>query len=147
MTASIVYRAMELHDLEEALVLWGAAEGVVMRGADSPPAIARYLARNPGLSLVAHEESRLVGAGLCGHDGRRGFLHHLAVVASHRRRGIGGALVDRCSAALLAEGIAKCHLMVHAENAEGRAFWERRGWAVRGDIELMSRTLTAEPNA
>ncbi|MGZ3422695.1 MAG: GNAT family N-acetyltransferase [Polyangiales bacterium] len=144
---SVLFRAMEVADLDEALALWGEAEGVIMRGADSPPAIARYLARNPGLSLVAREETRLVGAVLCGHDGRRGFLHHLAVASTHRRRGIGGALVERCSAALLREGIAKCHLMVHAGNSHGRAFWERRGWAVRDDIELMSRTLTAEPNA
>src|SRR5215216_1469875 len=130
----IEYAPMTGADVGEALELWTAAEGVGLRGADSPQALARYLARNPGLSLVAREEGRMVGAVLCGHDGRRGYLHHLAVAAPHRRRGIGAALVERCLDGLRGEGIAKCHLFVHRHNAAGQAFWRRTGWHARDDL-------------
>jgi len=114
-------------DIPEALALWAASEGVGLRGADEPAALARYLARNPGLSLAARDGRRMVGAVLCGHDGRRGYLHHLAVAASHRRRGIGRDLVERCLDGLRREGIAKCHLFVYHDNVAGQAFWRSIG--------------------
>jgi N-acetylglutamate synthase len=143
----IVYARMTADDVAEALALWSQTEGIGLRGADSPEALPKYLARNPGLSFVAREDGAIVGAVLCGHDGRRGYLHHLAVAASHRRRGIGAALVERCMAGLRGEGISRCHLFVYHHNAEGQAFWRRTGWHARDDLLLMSRNLTDDPNA
>src|SRR4051812_31651075 len=121
-------RPMELADYPAVLALWQATEGLTLRDADdSEEAIARYLKRNPGLSFVAEDEAGLIGAVLCGHDGRRGLLHHLAVAASHRGQGIGGALVERCLEGLRAEGISKCHLFVKAENLNGLSFWRHLG--------------------
>jgi len=134
-------------DIVEVLALWTASEGVGLRGADEPGALARYLARNPGLSLVARDGEAVVGAVLCGHDGRRGYLHHLAVAASHRRRGIGRELVERCLDGLRREGIAKCHLFVYHHNESGQAFWRSIGWNGRDDLLMMSRDLAGDPNA
>lgn len=131
-------------DYDEVMVLWSHAEGLTLRDADSREAIARYLARNPGLSFVAREDGRLVGAVLGGTDGRRGYLQHLAVAPSHRGRGLGRALAERSVESLRALGIAKCHLMVREENAQARAFWAHLGWSERADVMLMSR---ADPNA
>ena len=131
-------------DYDEVMVLWSHTEGLTLRDADSREAIARYLARNPGLSFVAREDGRLVGAVLAGTDGRRGYLQHLAVAPSHRGRGLGRALAERSVEALRARGIAKCHLMVREENAQARAFWEHLGWSERADVTLMSH---ADPNA
>ena len=143
----IEYGSMTLADVDDALELWAATEGIGLRGADSPEALPKYLARNPGLSVVAREDGRMVGAVLCGHDGRRGYLHHLGVAASHRRRGIGTALVERCLEGLRLEGITKCHLFVYHHNTEGQAFWRRIGWHARDDLLVMSRNLTDDPNA
>ncbi len=57
-----------------------------------------YLARNPDMSFLAQVEDALVGAVLCGHDGRRGFIWHLAVHPEFRHQGIGRRLVERCCA-------------------------------------------------
>jgi Acetyltransferase (GNAT) family len=83
-------------------------------------------------------DGMVVGAVLCGTDGRRGYLQHLAVAPSHQRRGIGRELAARCVNALAAEGIDKCHVMVLADNNRAAAFWTRIGWAERPDIRLMS---------
>jgi N-acetylglutamate synthase len=90
---------------------------------------------------VALVDGQVGGTLLCGHDGRRGYLHHLAVDMRYRRRGIGRELVKRGIAALEKEGISKCHLFLMAENDEGRAFWQRLGWTVRDDIEILSFSL------
>lgn len=134
-------------DIGPTLRLWRETEGLTLREADSPEALAHYLERNPGMSFVACVGGELVGAVICGHDGRRGYLHHLAVHPDHRRRGIGNALVERCRAALRDHGIDKCHLFVRTENKSARAFWIRAGWTPRRDIVTMSITLSGSPNA
>jgi putative acetyltransferase len=130
---------MTLADYDEVLALWRATENVGLSDADSRSGVQAYLERNAGLSLVTRYDGRLVGAVLCGHDGRRGYLHHLAVAADFRNRGIGRTLVNECLARLAALGIQKCHAWVYHENAAGQAFWERVGWAPRTDLKVMSK--------
>jgi len=138
---AVDFSCMSPGDYDAVIELWRTAEGIGLSDADSQEAIARYLQRNPGLSFIARDAGRMVGAALCGHDGRRGYLHHLAVARSHRYRGVGTALVDRCLAALRAAGIPKCHLFVFQQNPGGQAFWQRSGWQKREDLVLMSRNL------
>jgi N-acetylglutamate synthase len=136
---AVIVEPMTEQDYDEVIALWQTAEGVGLSDADAPEAISRYLARNPGLSLVARQDSVLVGAALCGHDGRRGFIHHLAVRPSHQRQGIGRLLVDRCLTGLAATGIQKCHLFVFGENQNALNFWRAIGWTERVELVLMSR--------
>jgi N-acetylglutamate synthase len=127
-------------DIPEALALWKATPGIGISDADEPEKIASYLERNPGLSFVARVEGRLAGAVLCGTDGRRGYLHHLAVLPEFRRQNIGTGLAECCLAGLKQAGIDKCHLFVFAGNSEGRAFWERTGWRLRTDLVILSKS-------
>jgi N-acetylglutamate synthase len=132
-------RQMHVTDYDPVLALWQTTEGLGLSAADQRPAIERYLQRNPGMSFVAVDGKQIVGAALCGHDGRRGYLHHLAVAPACRCRGIGRQLVERCLSALAAAGIDKCHLFVFADNAPAVAFWKRVGWTKRVDLVVMSR--------
>lgn len=135
-------RPMTIDDYAAVMALWAVTEGLCLREADSPAAIAAFLERNPGLSVVAVEPpNRIVGVALCGHDGRRGFLHHVAVEPRSRRRGVGRALVSACAAGLEARGIGKCHLLVRADNPNGASFWRTLGWSNRADVTLMSRAI------
>ncbi len=134
----ITISAMTMADYDEAMALWRITEGMGLRPADERQHIARYLARNPGLSFVARDGDRLVGTVLCGHDGRRGYLQHLAVEKAYRRQGIGRALVSQVLAALRAIDINKCHLFVIKTNVQAVDFWQRIGWFVRDDLVTMS---------
>jgi len=93
------------------------------------------------MSFVAEDEGRIVGAVLCGSDGRRGFLHHLAVEKTSRRSGVGRRLVESCLEALAGAGLRKCHLFVLADNVEGQRFWKRIGWEERSTLKVMSRDV------
>jgi putative acetyltransferase len=112
------------------------AEGVGLNESDNRKAIGLYLRRNPGLSHVAVSGNLVVGIVLCGHDGRRGYLHHLAVAREWRLMGIGKALVAACLEKLGKEGIPKCNLFVFGTNGPGKAFWKRLGWDIRSDLQL-----------
>jgi ribosomal protein S18 acetylase RimI-like enzyme len=132
---------MAADDYDEVLRLWESAEGVGLTDSDSREGVQAYLNRNPGLSLVARHHGRIVGAILCGHDGRRGYLHHLAVAAEHRRQGIGAALVQECLTRLAQVGIQKCHVWVYQGNRGAQRFWQKLGWKDRTDLKVMSKEI------
>src|SRR5690606_29848318 len=117
------------------------------RDADSREGIARYLARNPGLSFVAVQHGRIVGTVMAGHDGKRGYLQHLLVLEALRNRGIGRALVSRSLEGLKRDGILKSHLMILVDNQPGRSFWSRLGWQQRDDVHLFSYINAEQDNA
>ena len=101
-----------------------------------------YLERNPGVSSVAvGADGALTGALMGGHDGRRGFLYHLAVARGCRGQGLGRSLVGRTIAELARCGVVKAAIMVYVSNHEGRAFWEHLGWKVRADLNPMQICL------
>ena len=126
-------------DCDDVLALWRRTEGVGLNEGDTREGITAYLARNPGLSQIAHCEERIVGAVLCGHDGRRGYLHHLAVEPAFRGRGLGSAIVETCLNRLASEGIEKCNLFVYADNEPGARFWIRNGWTERTELKVLSK--------
>jgi putative acetyltransferase len=143
-TAEPRLRSMRLADYPGVMALWKKTEGIGLNESDSRPAIAAFLKHNPGLSTVAVADGRVVGAILCGHDGRRGYLHHLAVAPKSRRQGLGRALVGRSLENLRAVGIPKCNLFLFSDNTAGRAFWKRLGWTLRSDLLLVQKSTAPE---
>ncbi|MDB5310358.1 MAG: family N-acetyltransferase [Gemmataceae bacterium] len=144
----VTIRPMVEEDIPAALQLWQALPGIGLRDADSPAALAKYLARNPGCSVVAvGGTGDLVGVSLAGHDGRRGYLHHVAVAPHAQKLGLGRRLVEACLAALKADGIEKVHLWVYAANEPGKGFWKHLGWRERTELVLMSVVTGDNPNA
>lgn len=121
-------REFVIDDYETAVALWNLAKGVEVAEGDSKEEIRAYLLRNPGLSRVAEDDGTMVGAALCGHDGRRGLIYHLAVAPAHHGKGIGNLLVQECISNLRAAGIARALIVVAGDNAGAHSFWLRTGW-------------------
>lgn len=120
---------MTIEDYDAVLRFWqDVPELKVSPEFDTRERIGAYLARNPGLSMVARDGGRVVGALLCGHDGRRGSLYHVAVAPDSRGRGIARAMVERALAGLKAQGIGTAFLFVRTDNADAAAFWTHVGW-------------------
>lgn len=141
-----VVRVMTIADYPAVHRLWLQSEGVGLRETDdSEAAIGRYLLRNPASSFVAEEKNgEIVGAILCGHDGRRGFLYHAAVAAHRRHQGIGKKLVNAALAALREEGINKAALLVFANNQAANAFWQRLGFDAREDVAYRNKIIAVD---
>lgn len=90
---------------------------------------------------MAEKRKSIVGAILSGHDGRRGFVHHLVVLPEVRRQGIGQQLVSVCLEKLEMAGIEKCHLFIRRDNQSGLRFWENIGWKERMELTMASYTF------
>ena len=135
------YRPMALDDYEEVYALWRQTIPGALDDVDSRESVCRYLSQNPEQSFLCHEHGAVIGTILCGNDGRRAYIHHLAVLPEHRRRGIASELVRRALAAQKARGIDKCNLFAFNENDPGSAFWRHEGFAFRDDLRLMSKWI------
>jgi len=139
-------RTMTIADYDQVCALWLVTPHMGLNTLDdSREGIARYLARNPDTCFVAELDGTVIGAVLGGHDGRRGFLYHVAVAQSAWRQGVGTALVEAAVAALAREGIRKVALVVKAGNVGGGLFWDALGFAERSDLAYRDRVLTALP--
>ncbi len=124
-------RAMTIEDYDEVYALWRKIRGFGLRSVDdSREGVARFLSRNPETSVVAREDGRIVGAILCGHDGRRGCLYHVCVDPGYRMRGIGKSMV--------------VSLIAFTKNDIGNAFWKEIGWTKREDLNYYDFTLNEE---
>lgn len=137
------FRAMIADDYEAAYQLWENTAGMNLSQADSREEILRYLERNPGISQVCEDKDGLLaGTVMCGHDGRRGYMYHVAVSGACRGKGAGREMVSRSLNALREAGIAKCHLLVIEGNTLGRSFWSGTGWQERDGLVLFSQNTS-----
>lgn len=138
-------RTMTIDDYEEVSLLWHKIKGFSIRSIDdSREGVARFLKRNPESSVVAVEDSRVVGAILCGHDGRRGCMYHVCVDPEYRMRGIGKSMVVFAMNALKKEHISKVSLIAFTQNDVGNKFWRCIGWTKREDLNYYDFVLNSE---
>ena len=135
-------RSMQIEDYDQVYALWMTIHGFSIRTIDdSREGVERFLKRNPGISVVAEMDGRVVGAILCGHDGRRGCLYHVCVHEAYRMHGIGRAMVVHCMNSLQQEGINKVSLIAFTKNDIGNAFWKQIGWTKREDLNYYDFVL------
>lgn len=117
---------------------WGDYPGPFEPWAEEETGSPRY---DPTLWLLARDGGTPVGtlAASAGDEG--GAVDWLGVLASHRGRGIGAALLLRSFASLAARGIQRAMVSVDAENPTGAtAVYERAGMRIVGRWDLWERS-------
>lgn len=137
---NIEIRPMTIEDYDEIFAMWQITTKRALSEADSRENIEFYLKRNPGMSQVAVADGKIVGTVLCGHDGRRGFIHHMAVAEDYRRHNIASKMAKTALTALQKDGIAKTHIFCYTNNNLGQSFWTALGWKKRDDVYVFSYT-------
>ena len=137
MNGKIDTREFSIADYDAAVEIWQRVEGVEIAEGDDRKGVAAFLAQNPGLSRVAIDGPAIVGVALCGHDGRRGHIYHLAVDPPYQGRGLGKRLLNECLDGLRRAGLERAIILVASDNPRGREFWKRCGWEeIPGAIPL-----------
>ena len=92
-------------------------------------------------NILLMDGEKIIGVIMAGHDGRRGFIHHTAVLPQYRGRNIGKALVEHAMSALDKEGINKVALAAFQRNEVGNGFWEKLGFSVRDDLVYRNKNI------
>lgn len=145
MEEKIEIRVMTMGDYDAVHTLWMGIHGFGIRSIDdSKEGVERFVKRNPTTSMVAEVNGNLVGAILCGHDGRRGCLYHVCVQENYRKHGIGKKLVNACLAALREEKVNKVNLIAFQKNEVGNRFWKSLDWDFREDVNYYECVLNQE---
>ncbi|MBO5372337.1 MAG: GNAT family N-acetyltransferase [Lachnospiraceae bacterium] len=138
-------REMVIEDYPKVYDLWMSIKGFGIRSIDdSEDGVERFIRRNPTTSIVAETDGKIVGAILCGHDGRRGCFYHVCVHESYRKHGIGKEMAVAAMKALQAERINKVCLIAFTDNEVGNRFWRSVGWTFREDLNYYDFTLNEE---
>lgn len=135
-------REMTVEDYDNVYGLWRTIKGFGIRSIDdSREGVERFVRRNPTTSIVAEENGKVIGAILCGHDGRRGCFYHVCVKEEHRKRGVGKKMVAAAMEALKKEKISKVNLIAFQSNQVGNRFWSSMGWSFREDVNYYEFNL------
>lgn len=136
---------VELPDqaVPEAVALW--REAGLTRPWNDPEADCRRALDGHGSTVLClltgeacrgTDPGRVQGTVMVGHDGHRGWIYYLAVVAERRGQGLGERLVRAAEDWLRVRGIPKLMLMVRRENEAVRAFYDRLGYAEQEVVTL-----------
>lgn len=128
-------------DYENALTFWRRARGMGTTGIETTERLASFLKRNPGLSFKITDRDEIIGTILCGHDGRRGYLHHLAIAPAYTDQNVARTLIDRSLRSLERHGIRRCHIFISAQNKGGQEFWKSVDWDEQGDLTVFSHDI------
>lgn len=135
---SVQIKPMTINHYDEIFAMWQITSKRALSKADQRDEIERYLKRNKGLSQIAVVDGKIVGTVLAGHDGRRGFIHHMAVMPQYRRKGIAKSMATTAIEKLAEEGIVKTHIFTYCDNNAGQSFWSSLGFEKREDIFVYS---------
>ena len=139
---AIDIRIMSITDYDGVYNLWIKTPGMGLNSTDdSREGIKKYLKRNPTSSFVAECEGIIIGVIMAGHDGRRGYIHHTAVLPAYRNLGIAKRLVDCAMSALDDEDINKVALVAFKKNDIGNSFWEKIGFIDREDLVYRNKNI------
>ena len=122
---------------ENIIKLWKKA-GISVGSTDTKEEIERMLKRNPELLLVGKLDEELISVVIGGFDGRRGYVHHLAVDPDYQKKGFGTMIMDELIARFRKMGVHKVHLFIEKYNKEVVEFYINLGWEIRDDLIMMS---------
>jgi ribosomal protein S18 acetylase RimI-like enzyme len=133
-------RAFQLADETAVVALWERC-GLTRTWNDPRKDIARKLAVQPELFLVAEADGAVVATVMAGYEGHRGWVNYLAVAPEHRGQGLGRALMQRVEESLKERGCPKLNVQVRAANAEALRFYRRLGYAQDEAVALGKRLI------
>ena len=127
-------------DFDTVRAVW-IASGIELTTSDEYSELLRMIRRNPDYCFVLEVENELIGAVLGGYDGRRGWIHHLAVHPAHQKKGYGKLLLNEVIDSFERDKIVKIKLEVLESNNKVIEFYKMQGWDLRSEITTMSMNL------
>lgn len=126
-----------MESYEDIVELWRKS-GISVGSTDTRDEIERMLQRNPNLFLIGKVDNKVIGVVMGGFDGRRGYVHHLAIDPDYQRRGFGTMIMDDLIKRFRKIGVHKVHLFIEKYNKELVEFYMNLGWEIRDDLIMMS---------
>ncbi|NVM19311.1 MAG: GNAT family N-acetyltransferase [Candidatus Lokiarchaeota archaeon] len=122
---------------DEVIELWRRA-GINVGSTDTKEELERVVQQNPDLFLIGKLNKKIISVVLGGFDGRRGYVHHLAVGPDHQKKGYGKKIMNDLMSKFLELKVHKVHLFIEKYNKDIVEFYQNLGWEIRDDLIMMS---------
>ena len=126
-----------IEQYDEIIEIWRKA-GLSIGSSDTKEQVNRMLQRNPNLFLIGKVDEIIAGVVMGGFDGRRGYVHHLAVDPKYQKKGFGRLMMKELMKRFGEMGVHKVHLFIEKYNKEVINFYQRLNWEIRDDLIMMS---------
>lgn len=108
---------------------------------DSQERLTKKIKRDPESILVAEENSQIVGTVSFMEDGRMPFIFRLAIDTSHRKQGLGKALMERAKEILRLRGYNEINILVDERDEELQDYYRKQGYEKGNTYRWMSKEL------
>ena len=131
----IVQFTMEMYD--PVYEIWEKT-GLSLGASDTKEQIKKSLEYSKDLFLVGLVNNRIVACVLGAYDGRRGYVHHLAVDPSVQKSGYGRMMMEELHKRFKEKDVKKVHLFIEVDNEDVKNFYLKVGWHTREDLMMMS---------
>ncbi|MBS1271807.1 MAG: Acetyltransferase YpeA [Candidatus Marinimicrobia bacterium] len=118
--------------------------GLLLSLSDEREELHRMLDYHPELFLVGELPNQIIGSVIGSFDGRRAYVHHLAVDPDYQGRGYGTRLMEHLEEKLEVMNVVKYHLLIEQCNADVAGFYRKLGWYERDDLVMMSKNLRTD---
>lgn len=128
---------LSIKDYDRILEIWKQTE-LSVGSSDTKKQVKRMIERNPRLCFVGKIDKKIVGVVMGGFDGRRGYVHHLAVDPDYQNKGFGKLIMEELMERFKKLKIHKVHLFVEKRNEKVINFYNNLGWNLRDDLIMMS---------
>jgi len=122
---------------EDVVDIWKRT-GISITSSDTKEEVNVMLNKNPDLSLIAKIDEKIIGVVMGGFDGRRGYVHHLAIDPKYQKKGYGKLLMNELIERFQKKRVHKVHLFIEKHNKDVIAFYNKLGWDIRSDLIMMS---------
>ena len=117
--------------------LWKRS-GIEVGSSDTRDEIVKVRKRNPDLFLIGKENEKIIAVVMGAFDGRRGYVHHLAIDPDYQKKKYGKMLMDELIERFRKKKVHKVHLFIEKYNKEVVDFYKKLGWDIRDDLIMMS---------
>jgi ribosomal protein S18 acetylase RimI-like enzyme len=121
----------------EIIDLWKRS-GIEVGSSDTRDEIALMLKRNSDLFLIGKENGKVIAVVMGAFDGRRGYVHHLAIDPDYQKKKYGKMMMSELIKAFKIKKVHKVHLFIEKYNKEVADFYKKLGWDIRDDLIMMS---------
>lgn len=119
----MMFRFITKEDYKKLIVFW--KENYFVNELDDFNHFKMFLEKNPGLSILAEENGKIVGTVLGSFDGRRGYIQKLVVDKNYRKKGIGKRIINKVVTKL--HELGALYIPINAEE-ELIPFYEKCGF-------------------
>ncbi|MFW9852150.1 MAG: GNAT family N-acetyltransferase [Candidatus Thorarchaeota archaeon] len=112
--------------------------GITLGSSDTRDQVQRVLNYSADLFFVGIKDNKIIAVVIGAFDGRRGYVHHLAVDPKLQKEGYGRLMMEELHKRFKEKKIHKVHLFVEVDNEGVIEFYKKVGWHTRDDLKMMS---------